>query len=422
MNKKIITFAVLGLGNRAEAYLNQLDRHFKNQYQVVAIADIDEAKLAKFQAKYNVDPKYVFRGYEEFVKVDKIADVVIIATLDDQHYIPAIDAIRKGYHIILEKPIAMNLRETLAIAEEAKKRPDLLIGVCHVLRHNPFFSTLKEIVDSKELGEVINIQHNENIGYFHFAHSYVRGNWRNDKIAAPLIVAKSCHDMDILLYLLGNKRSVRLSSFGSLSYFTHDKYDENVMAPHCIDCKIKDTCIYSALELYKDLLSTIEDENIKQYMLRNSEYSRCVYNCDNNIPDHQVTIIEFEDGITATFNLSAFTNYIHRSLKIMCEKGEIRATETTNEIEVHYFGNPVKKVIIPKENQLVKIDKGEHGGGDHYFIINYMNALLNNQKFESTLDLSVESHVMAFGAELSRVNNGQVVETQKLYEEELVKI
>lgn len=422
MNNKIITFAVLGLGNRAEAYLNHLERHFSGKYKVVAIADIDEGKLAKYKEMYQIEDKFVFKGYEEFIKVDKIADVVILTTLDNQHYIPAIDAINKGYHMILEKPIAMTLEETIKIAEEAKKHPELKIGVCHVLRHTPFFKTIKEILDSNELGKVINIQHNENVGYFHFAHSYVRGNWRNNKVAAPFIVAKSCHDMDILLYLLKDKHSVKVSSFGSLSYFTYDKYDELKMAPYCIDCKIKDTCIYSALELYKDLLNSFKDENMKQYMLRTSPYGRCVYNCDNDVPDHQVTIIEFEDGITATFNLSAFTNYINRSLKIMCEKGEIRACENKNEIEVHYFGNPYKKVIVPKRNQLVSFDEGGHGGGDAHFIIDYMNSLINKERFTSNLETAVESHVMAFGAEESRLNGGQVVNTKELYNKILVKV
>jgi hypothetical protein len=414
MNNDKVTFAVLGLGNRGETYLRALERNFANKFEVTAICDIDEQKLETYKKKYNLNDTKVFKGYEEFMKAPKLADAVIITTLDDMHYLPAIDAIQKDYHLILEKPIAMTLEEVYSIAKEAKKHPDKLIAVCHVLRHSDFFRTIKEIIDSKELGEVINIQHNENVGYYHFAHSYVRGNWRNTDVAAPFIVAKSCHDMDILLYLLGDKHCKKLSSFGSLSHFTHEHYDEKKMAPYCINCSINKTCPYSALSIYENMLSQLPDEQTRLYMLNNSPYARCVYNCDNNVPDHQVTILEFDKGITATFNLSAFTNYINRSIKVMCEYGEIRATETSKEIEVHHFGSKQKRVIVPYENALFGSNKSGHGGGDDNIVINFMNAILNNKPFDSTLEMSIESHVMAFKADDSRVENGKVMDIETI--------
>jgi predicted dehydrogenase len=409
-----ITFAILGLGNRGEAYLNALEKNFRDKYKIVAICDVDKEKLANYKVKYNLSDSQIYCGYVEFMKAPKLADVIIITTLDAMHYLPAIDAIKKDYHLILEKPIAMTLDEVLTIGKEAKNHPNKLIAVCHVLRHTSFFKTIKQIIDSKELGEVVNIQHNENVGYYHFAHSYVRGNWRNDSIAAPFIVAKSCHDMDIMLYLLGDKHCKKLSSFGSLSYFTHQHYDETKMASRCVDCSINKTCPYSALSIYKDILNNMPNNEMANYMLHNSPYGRCVYDCDNNVPDHQVSILEFDNGITATFNLSAFTNYINRSLKIMCELGEIRATETTREIEVHHFGSSAKKVIVPYENALFSIKNSGHGGGDDNFIINFMNSILYHQPFDSTLDMSIESHVMAFKAEESRLNNGKVMEIDKI--------
>lgn len=405
----MLTFAILGLGNRAKVYLDALNRIIPGAFTVVAIADIDEQKRTSYQAQYQIKEELVFTSYQEFMQQEKCADVLMITTLDDMHYEPVIDGIKKGYHIILEKPIAMTLEEVLIIEAEAKKQPDLLVGVCHVLRYTPFFQTLKSIIDSKELGNVVTIQHNENVGYYHFAHSYVRGNWRNRTVAAPFIVAKSCHDMDILLYLLGDKHAVRLSSMGSLSYFNHEHYDESKMAHRCVDCSLQHTCPYSALKIYRDVLASLPDDQHRLGMLQLSPYGRCVYDCDNDVADHQVTIIEFEQGITATFNLSAFTNTVHRSIKIMCELGEIRASEDNQEIEVTRFGEEMKKVISPIKNFFYSNQSG-HSGGDDGFIQNFLLALQEKKQLSSSLQMSIESHVMAFLAEESRLENGKVQE------------
>jgi len=284
-----------------------------------------------------------------------------------------------------------------------------------VLRHSLFFKKLKEIVDSKVLGNVVDIQHNENVGYFHFAHSYVRGNWRNTDIAAPFVVAKSCHDMDMMLYLLGNKHCQQLSSMGNLTFFNHDHYDPKVMAPRCSDCQIENQCPYSALQIYHSgkIRSVVFDnssmENLKKD-LSTSNYGRCVFACDNNVPDHQVTILEFEGGVHATFNLSAFTNKIHRSIKIMCEYGEIRGLETTKEIEITRFGSEEKEII--KTETL----NGGHGGADTSFVKGFMDTYLYKKPFNSTLSMSIESHVMAFAAETSRLNGGEVVNINQYYQ------
>lgn len=412
-NEKV-TISIVGAGNRAKAYIDVLDELYPHQFEINGLFEPNLERQKYFQEKYHIKKENIFNGYEDFIKLERISDVVIIATLDNQHYLPTMHAIKAGYDIILEKPISMSLRETIEIGELGKQHPNQIIAVCHVLRHSPFFRKLKELVDQKVIGDVVNIQHNENVGYYHFAHSYVRGNWRNLKVAAPFIVAKSCHDLDILLYLL-NKKSIRFSSMGELSFFHHGNYNKELMAPRCQDCQIEKDCPYSALKIYGSRLirSVLFDNSSADKLkegLKTSPYGRCVFQCDNDVADHQVTIIEFEDGVTATFNLSAFTNKIHRSLKIMGTYGEIRATEVGKIIEVWPFG---------QEPYYVKVDEvvGGHGGSDTVFIDNFMKSYLHGEKFDSTLAMSIESHVIAFGAEASRLKNGVMIETEKFYQE-----
>ncbi|HOE78083.1 MAG TPA: Gfo/Idh/MocA family oxidoreductase [Bacilli bacterium] len=411
----LITVSIVGAGSRAGAYINALEANYHGKFKVVAVAEPRAERRKYFQEKYQIPDSMIFGGYEEFIKQPRLSDIVIIATLDDMHYIPTIDAIKKGYDIILEKPIAMTVEETVAIGEYGAKHPNQLIAICHVLRHSPFFRKIKEIIDSKELGNVIDIQHNENVGYYHFAHSYVRGNWRNTKISAPFIVAKSCHDLDILLYLLGDKHCQRIASLGSLTFFNHDNYSPDIMAPRCADCSIEKDCPYSALKIYSSgkIRSVVFDTSTEETLrkeLATSNYGRCVFACDNDVPDHQVTILEFEKGVHATFNLSAFTDKIHRSIKVMCEYGEIRGIETTKEIEITHFGTNEKRIITPQ------MLAGGHGGADTGFIINYMETYLNNKPFDSTLAMSIESHVMAFAAEESRLQNGKMIDVAKYHQ------
>ena len=407
MNDKVITFSCIGLGGRASVYLNALQKYYPSNYKLVAIAEPDENKRISCQQQYNIDSCNVFETDLDFLRRDRLSDVVIVGTQDQLHYREVTELIKKGYHIVLEKPIATKLEEVEEIYRLSEQHPGQLIAICHVLRHTVFFNTLKRIIDSGKLGKVINIAHNENIGYYHFAHSYVRGSWRNSKESSPVIVAKSCHDMDILLYLLNNRRPVKVSSFGKLSHFCSNNYDSNTMAERCVKCPQKDACVYSAVRIYgsRKIKSVVfAQDSIEQInsQLETSPYGRCVYRCDNDVCDHQSTIIEFEDGSTATFSLSAFTAKVNRSIKIMCEYGEIRGIEKPYIIE-HTDFRTDETVQIP-----LHVQEGGHGGGDEGFVKDFMETMLNNKPFSSDLKESVMSHRMAFAAEESRKNNGVV--------------
>ena len=409
-----ISIAVIGAGTRGmNAYAPYLLEN-PNLGEIVAVAEPNEDKRNNFKKRYNIKEENVFHLDSELLAKDKLADAIIIANNDDNHYEPTKIALEKGYHVLLEKPMSNKLEEVIKLKELAKKYSNQVFMICHVLRYTPFFSKLKKIIDSKELGELISIQHHENIGYFHYAHSYTRGNWRNSDETSPLIVAKSCHDMDILLWLT-NKSCKYVSSFGSLSHMRKENFQIN-MSDRCVNCAVEKKCPYSAKKIYleKDLLKASlyavdanpTKENLKK-AIRTGPYGRCIYKCDNNVVDNMVTILEFEDNLTATFNLSAFTNECSRTIKLMFSHGEVGGNFLTNEIDMYKFGYRNHMVIRPK------VVESGHGGGDYKLMEDFVKSVASNGKDVRTDAITaVESHLMAFAAEYSRLNH-QVVSMDK---------
>lgn len=416
ISKDVVTFSIIGAGARSTNYVKALEQRYPGKFKIVAIAEPHDAKREMFVQKYSIPRENVFKDYREFNKQDRLSDVVIIGTLDDMHFEPAVSALEKGYDLILEKPISMNLKETIAVGDVASKYPNQMVAVCHVLRHSPFFAKLKEIVDSKELGNIVDIQHTENIGYYHFAHSYVRGNWRNTDVAAPISVAKTCHDFDLLLYLLGEDIHCEyISSMGELTFFNHNHYDETRMAKNCRNCSLEKTCPYSSTTIYTEEMITavVFDKRTTELFLANIDalgYGRCVFACDNNVPDHQVTIMKFTNGIHASFNMTAFSPNISREIKICCEYGEIMGDEHTSEIKITKFGEAPKTIVVPKGSS-------GHNGADAEFITNFMESYLNGKKFSSAIKDSIESHVVAFAAEDSRKRNGEHIHIPTYWDE-----
>lgn len=372
--------------------------------EIVGVVEPKKSRRDLFSQIYNIEEKYIFENIEEFFKCDKIADAVIITTNDDRHYEIAKLALEKGYNILLEKPMANSLDGLVHINELCEKYQDKVFMVCHVLRYTPFFSKLKEIVESKKLGELISVQHNENIGYWHFAHSYTRGNWRNSSDTSPLILSKSCHDMDILLYLVGSNCK-KISSFGSLKHFNKENFKEN-MSENCYDCKVEATCPYSAKKIYieneRDINKAVHINPTKANLvdiLKKGPYGRCVYKCDNNVVDNMVSILEFENGVTATFNLSAFTKECDRTIKLMFSHGEVGGSLMNNEIRIKKFGKNEETIINPCNAT------NDHGGGDIRLIEDFIKVVANNTiQVKTTAKESIQSHIMAFAAEYSRVS------------------
>lgn len=399
------TLVLIGAGARGMTYARLIQK--SQSARIIAVAEIKEDRRQRAMRELGLTQDAIYNHADELLAVGRLADACIIATQDRDHYDEAIKALNLGYDLLLEKPISPDAQECVHIARLAQEK-GCRVAVCHVLRYAPFFVALKKIIDSGELGRVIEIQHNENIGNFHMAHSFVRGNWRNSEEACPIILAKSCHDLDLLVWLTGS-RCESVASFGELTYFK----EENAPAGstvRCLDCPAAKDCRFDVRKTYMDTigswptsaLTVDQTEEGVLKALREGPYGRCVYRCDNDVCDHQVSILRFENGVTATFNLSAFTNRVARTMKIMCEHGEIRASETAGCIEVIPFASTGvaqtnARVIYPARG-----GKG-HGGGDEGIVSALLNMLEDkNAVMSSNIAASIESHLMAEAAERSR--------------------
>ena len=340
-----------------------------------------------------------------------MADIAIISTLDRDHIMPSLLAIEKGYNLLLEKPAGATPEECRKIQRAAEKKGVFAL-VCHVLRYTKFFIALKHIIDSGDIGEVRTIQHIEGVGNVHQSHSFVRGNWRNSDESTPMILQKSCHDMDILAWLVG-KKCKKVQSFGSLSYFIPKNAPEG--APErCIDGCPKTDCPYNAVKLYYDdkdnswfrnvstgLLSPT-DEDVER-ALRTTDYGKCVFKCPNNVVDHQVVNLLFEDDVTVSFSMNAF-NKGGRTIKIMGTKGEINATFSDPIIRVYDFLTEKEREIDLDSGKIDDTIVGGHGGGDTGIMLALRDLVLGIPN-GSICDIaeSCDNHMIAFAAEESRV-------------------
>ncbi len=403
-------FVLIGAGQRGMIYARYV---FKKGHRIAAVVETDPGRREIARQVFGIPENHCFSDMADLLALPRLGEAAILATMDRDHYSQAMAAMDQGYHLLLEKPISPVPEEAIAIEEKARQL-DRKVVVCHVLRYSPFFREIKRQIDSGVLGRIITVQHNENIGNFHIAHSFVRGNWRRSDTASPLIMQKSCHDMDLLVWLTGS-RCRQVASFGDLTYFRPENAPAGA-SERCVDCPHRETCRFSAYRCYLPVMgswpATVLCENQTEEGLREAirtgPYGRCVFHCDNNVCDHQVTVLEFENGVTATFNLSGFTNRMTRTLKIMGEDGELRANEYENTIEVTRFtGNAVERsesfVIHPD------LTNTGHGGGDGGIVEDFL-ALLEGRQTEAASDIrySVESHMMACAAEEARLT-GTVV-------------
>ncbi len=337
--QKRMKFVLFGAGLRGMIYARYAH---DLGHEIVAVAEPVTTKREIARDEFSISEENCYIAAEELLERECLADAAIIATMDRDHWKQAIPAMKKGYHLLLEKPISPVAEETLEIAETAAAYKRHVV-VCHVLRYSPFFCEIKNVIDSGELGRVISIDHNENIGNFHIAHSFVRGNWRRKDLSSSLIMQKSCHDMDLLVWLVGSSCK-QLASFGSLTYFKPENAPKGA-AERCVSCQYKDSCRFSAYNAYlpvlgnwpATVLTEVQTPESLNQAIAEGPYGRCVFHCDNDVCDHQVTAIEFDNGVTATFNLSGFTNRMTRTIKIMCEDGEIQASELENTIKIIRF-------------------------------------------------------------------------------------
>ncbi|MEV4167612.1 Gfo/Idh/MocA family protein [Nonomuraea dietziae] len=411
----MVTLAVIGAGLRGLGYARRALA--SGQARVVAVAEPDPYRRESLAVEHGVPAENVFADWRELLAGARLADAVIVATQDRMHLEPAVRAAELGYHILLEKPMAPTQGEAAAIAEAAQ-RHGVMLAVCHVMRYTPYTRTLKALIDKGRIGQVMNIQHLEQVGWWHQAHSFVRGNWRSEATSAPMLLAKACHDLDWIVHLKGALPE-RVSSFGNLVHFRPESRPAGA-ADRCLDCPIERTCPYSARRVYLDCLgdpakefwplSAVTTDHTEAGVLealRDGPYGRCVYACDNDVVDTQVVTMEFADGTSATCTVTAFAALEHRKTRVFGTHGSIEGDGVL--LRVHDFLTDEISVIDTRSGADASAATG-HGGGDEALMDAFVEAVARD---DPTLVLSsgaesLATHRVVWAAERAR-HSGTVI-------------
>ncbi len=413
----MISVVIIGCGARGKDIYAKYQHLHPDKMKIVGAVEPDTSKLEEIRLEYGIPAENCFADSAELFKKGKIADVAFICTMDRIHYGDSIAALKLGYDLLLEKPISPILSECREIEKVAKSLGRKVV-VCHVLRYTIFYQQIKNLISEGKIGDVVNIQAAEQVGFWHQAHSFVRGNWRNSNESSPMILQKCCHDMDIYLWLM-DKQAKKVSSFGGLHEFKREKAPEGA-AERCLECKYKNTCIFSAPKYYLEELALDKDDKWPVNVLvsnptpekvlealKTNQYGRCVYKCDNNVVDHQVVNVEMTDGSTLNFTMCAFTKNCVRKLTVMGTRGEIEADMESLLIKFKPFSGAGEIIDIHDLTD----DFSGHSGGDMR-MLDDMFDLITGAKTEAELksitsiDKSMESHYLALAAEESRMNGG----------------
>ncbi len=418
----MIKIAVLGFGSRGQMFAEHAVKN-KN-VKIVAIADPAEA--CKKKAENYLPPCAIYNTADEFFAKGKICDAVLICSQDADHKDMALKALNLGYDILLEKPAACTLEDCLAIRDEAN-RLNRKVMLTHVLRYAPAFQYIKKLIIDGKLGKIVNIEQTENVAYWHFALSYVRGPWRNVEKSSPTIIAKCCHDLDTIKWLMG-KKCVKVSSFGGLYYFNKENAPEG-SAEYCADCNpsTREKCLYNSYAIYPERVkravvggtARLVGRDINEVIDKKEDIiARCVFHCDNDAVDNQVVNMLFDDGSTANLTMIAYSKDCYRYLHVHGTKGDVTVSGDDMKVTVCLYDEP-SRVVDPEKDPLLnpggrELDDG-HGGGDYYLFNDFINYVTVNSPSitRTTIDDSIESHVMGFKAEQSRLSGGMPVDIQE---------
>ncbi|XP_063173536.1 uncharacterized oxidoreductase YjhC-like [Candoia aspera] len=422
MSRKIKVL-VIGAGNRGENY-SSYALHFPERMKVIGVADPRELVRNRLQEAHRIPEENVFDDWTAAVEREKFADAVIITTPDRLHKAPAVAFAQKGYHILLEKPMAVTAEDCAEVVQACKSN-NIILAVCHVLRYHPVTLKIKELLDAGLIGDICHIQHLEPVGFWHFAHSFVRGNWRNEGESSFSLLAKSCHDIDLINFWMGSKRCLHVSSFGSLSHFTKEHKPEGA-GSRCLDCSVEANCPYSARKIYLEraewgsfnwpvsVVCSNGGRDIETLMeaLHLGPYGRCVYDCDNDVVSNQVVNMEFEGGATAAFTMVAFTEKLgERTTTIYGTKGELSCEGERGPVEIFDFLQKKKTLVSPRIEPGIPASLQGHYGADYYLIDSFVSAVSENDpsRIPTSPEETLRSHLLVFAAEQARRENRVVV-------------
>lgn len=419
MEKKIYTVAILGVGARGGDVYGSLMAENPNRFKITALCDFREERLTRFGEKFGTPKNARFTDETEFFK-EKRADLLVVATPDKCHVQHCLKGFTLGYDIMTEKPLT-DSKEECELLLNAQKKHGAKAIVCHVLRYAPAFLNAAEAIENGKIGKLIAIDALERVGFSHQSHSYVRGNWRNLEVSAPMILAKCCHDLDLLQWY-ANSKCKSVTSVGDLAYLKAENAPEGSTA-RCLDCPRVNDCPYSAKLHYIDRWKSIgspedrwpyniitqaptTEEKIME-ALRNGPYGRCVYRCDNNVVDHQLTTMTFENGVKASLTMTAYTAYGGRRYVFYGTHGDMILDEESDLLSVRNYIDGTETHTI---SQLIGDEKGYgHGGGDAKLIDQLYDVLAGNTTGKTSFDASIESHLIGICAEESRLKGGELI-------------
>ncbi len=412
-----LTFAIIGCGDRGlNAYAKYALTH-PGEIKIVAGADIRPERLRMLREKYGVPEEQCYESDDALLSAGKLADCVLVSTQDRQHVNEAVRALELGYDVLCEKPVSPDLSECLRLLRKAEETGRVVM-IGHVLRYTVFYSKLKELLDRGTIGRLETVDAVEGVGYYHFAHSFVRGNWRRKDETSPMILAKCCHDMDYIRWL-ADAPCRTVQSFGGLSYFRAENAPEG-SADRCQNCAVRANCPYDCEKIYitgeTGILrngpvwpaSVVADDPTEENLrkaLSEGPYGRCVFRCDNDVADRQTVSMEFENGVLATFTTTAFTREIHRTIRLTGTRGEITGDFEKNEIRIGVFGEPEQVLDLSEE----VLKASGHGGGDMGLIEGFLRAVREGKPGKTGIRGAIDSHVMALAAEESRVFGGRTL-------------
>ncbi len=434
-----VRLLILGAGDRGSHVYGRWCLEHPDQARVVAVADPDEARREALGRQHHVPRSAHFPTWQEALSGQGDWDAVVVATPDRLHVDPALRALELGVDVLLEKPIAPTVRDLWRIIEAARQYPGA-VTVAHVLRYTPFFTAVKRALDEGRLGTLQGVQHTEQIGYWHFAHSYVRGNWHRSENSSPMLLAKACHDLDIVGWLVGSACE-SVASFGSLRHFRAEHAPEG-STERCIDgCAVADSCPYNAERFYVTELAAVHGPPVTALTsdtssasrcraLRETDYGRCVYRMDNDVVDHQTTSLRYVDGVTASLVVSAFTFENTRTLTLMGSHGQLTGSAQDGRIVITEFRHappqPHGQETDASASEVVDVGLGGdaddangalagHWGGDAGLMADFTHRVRARRSGSPTaaaltsLEESLASHLVAFAAEEARLA-GRVVD------------
>ena len=412
MQQTPVSIAVIGAGGRGRGFAEMIKRSFPHLARVVAVAEPRDEYRRDIATTWQLPEERVFRDWRALVAQPKLADAVLIATLDREHAAPAIACLDKGCHLFLEKPMAVTLADCEAIAAAAARAKAITI-VCHSLRYHKGKRVFADIVRSGRIGRIMTLDQIEQVAWWHQAHSFVRGNWGNSSTSTFMLMAKSCHDLDYIASLT-DAECERVSSFGALTHFRPEQAPAGA-APRCVGCAIEPDCKYSAIRHYVDanrehwpaaVCSHDHSREAHYRAIVDGPYGRCVWRCGNDVVDHQVVALEFSGGMTATFTMTAFTQHNSRMIRVNGTEGE---AFFDGDITVRDFasGNEERIRIAPEQ--------GGHGGGDERLMLDWLRALHANDPglVRTSVHESLRTHRIVFAAEKARLER-RVVELCEL--------